>query len=607
MRRVDGLLALAGLAFLIAPFLPAGVDRAYLPGSFGDLVAYHYPMRHLVASSLQAGRLPFWNPHLFAGLPLSSNPQAALFYPPAFLGWLFPLSLALSWDGWLHLFLAALGAALLARRGGLSALAAWSLGFAYALCPFVAYRVDQGIPTLLASLAWAPWCWLAWSSGVLGLLGLAFALQLFSGHPQFFLVNASGLGLWTALRAPRRLPALAFEAAVAAVLSPVLWSPLLEFLGQSVRRSWPPQFSLGYSAGWRELATWVWPGALGDPIAGTWPDVPSVFFETTGVCLGAPLALLAPLGLTPATTALLLVGLFLAAGAHNPVYPWLLAHTPMGLLRTPSRALFLALWALWLSAAGAWRRLSPRPGARYVLAAASALALAQLYVWDARFTRGVDARPFLSVNKGLAQKIGGAPFRLLGDPGLANPNKVMLYRAMNVNGYEAFYLAGYPAYAFRSEGKPAADPSRTYLSRADTPEMRRLGVAYRLGLDGRLTRASPRPSLPLAYFVDERGEPVGAPPALSRPRPERWELAGAWPEGSAGVVLAQSLYPGWRAWLNGREVPLGRVDGLLQGVARRDGPMSIVARYEPSRWGALIAVALAGWSVCLAAAARRFA
>ncbi len=600
MRRADAWLAAGTFALLVFSLLPSGLAPWSLPAGFGDLVAYHYPMRHLIATSLICGRMPFWNPYLFAGLPLAANPQSALYYPPAALGWLFPLTLGLSWDCWLHLFWAALGASLLARRGGIAGVSAWALGLAYAACPFVAYRVVEGIPTLLASLAWAPWCWLFWVYGARGLLAAALALQLLSGHPQFCAVNALGLAVWTACTRPSRLRALAFEGLCAAALTAVLWAPLFEFLGQSVRRGWPASFSLGYSVGARELSTWLWPGALGDPLRKTWGGPPSVFLETTGVWLG-PALFLSFAGLSAARAALLAAGLFLAAGAHNPGYRWLLEHTALGFLRTPSRALFLDLWALWLSAGAGWLAFSRRGGRRTATALAAAGVVCML-VWDGPFLKAADAYPLLAINPTLAQQMGDVPFRILGDPQLSNQNKVMLYRAMNVNGYEAFYLAGYPAYAARSEGGPAADASRTYLTRADTPEMRRLGVAYRLTVAGRLEKGGAK-ALPLAFFVDAKGEPVPGPVRLSRERPERWRVeAASWPARSAALVLSQSAYPGWRAWLGGRPVALELYDGLLQSVRRPDEaePLNLVAEFSPSRYGLLAAATAAAWALWLA-------
>lgn len=237
-------------------------------------------------------------------------------------------------------------------------------------------------------------------------------------------------------------------------------------------------------------------------------------------------------------------------------------------------------------------------------AAAKALILAlilfELARWDARFLRAEDAAPYLAPKPSVALALGGLPVRVLTDPELANPNKTMLYRAMNVNGYDAFYLGSFPAYAARSEGAPAADASRSYLRRPDTPEMQRAGVGFYLGPKGELKEV--KGALPLAYFLGPKGS-LRAGARVDIPRPEAWQVSGRAPSGAELLVLAQPHYPGWRAWLNGRTMPLKRWDGFWQSVDLREalpggGDFKLDFRFEPigwGFWGVLGAVSWLGW------------
>ena len=63
------LLALAAAALLAPALLHPGIFL----GNFGDIYAYHHPLRHLSVSSLQSGSMPFWNPYIFSGLPHLAN------------------------------------------------------------------------------------------------------------------------------------------------------------------------------------------------------------------------------------------------------------------------------------------------------------------------------------------------------------------------------------------------------------------------------------------------------------------------------------------------------------------------------------------------------
>jgi hypothetical protein len=609
MNRKDLSLGLVAAAIALWALWPSWFDARVVPANFGDLFAFHQPMRHLAAESLQAGRLPFWNPYIFSGLPLQANPQSVLFYPLSTLGFILPLTTAFAWDFLLHLFWAMLGMALLARHARLPASAAWTAALLYGLSPFLIFRITEGIPTLLAALAWSPWCWLAWAGGRPAWLGLAWALQLLSGHPQFLVVNAAAMGLCAVFtRQPvRRLSELAAGGAWALGLTLLQWAPTREFLALSVRRSWPAAYSLGYSLDWPALSSVVSPLAAGSPLDGSWQGPPSVFFETRALWVGVVGLALAAWGLLSkkkrlAPVLLLACGVLLALGASSPLYR---ALSPvLSNLRTPSRWLMLSLWGLVAcAAAGAARASKTGRGGAAVL---FVLVLLELARFDAPFLGRQSAAQYLSVSSHFAEHFGGEPQRLVTSPELANPNKTALYHAMNANGYDAFYLDGYPQYAARSEGRAAADGSRVFLTRLGTPEADRLAIGWRIDEGARLT--SSKSALPLAYFATAEDKPVGPPPTLELPSAQRWAVDGFWPAKAAKLVLSQPLYPGWRAWLDGKPAELTLWDGLLQAVARPEGgerKFSARLVFQPTGWTLLLCLTLAAWAAWLADAARR--
>lgn len=615
MTRKDFFLFAFWSAAALALIGRALIEPRWGLANFGDLYAYHYPMRHLVVSALQAGRLPFWNPYIFCGLPLSGNSQAVLFYPGSLLSAVLPLALSFTWDYALHMLWGALGLFLLARRERLSSSAACLLASLYVFCPFVVYRIVEGIPTLLAGLSWVPWCWLALLSKRKGFLAAALALQFLSGHPQFLTVNVLAMAVWAAGRSDRFtwFLRLSVEGLGALALTVAQWIPTGEFAGHSIRLDWPRAFALGYSIDAASLWTWVRPNALGNPLDGTWAGVPSVFFETTGVFIGWAGLAAAAVGLlkgrSRAAALLIALGILLALGGHNPLYRFAVEHGPAGWLRTPSRYALLSLWGLVL-AAGAGvsfleRRWRPSAGLKAAFVCA---AMAQLLLWDRPFVRGEAAGPFVDPNPKLIARIAGEPLRILTDPELANPNKTMLYRAMNVNGYDAFYLQGYPAFAARSEGAAAADSSRTYLRRYDSPEMKSAGVVYYLGASGNLTE-SPG-ALPLAYAVDARGKTSGL--AVNLPRPERWRIRGRLPAEVRKIVVSLPQYPGWRAWLNGQAVELEEHDYFVSlkipyEPRMAHAPVSLDLEFVPSCWALLSGLSAAAWLLLAGLMAGAFA
>ena len=608
--RVLGLWCAAVLALLSPVWARHGA--AFF--NHGDLYTYHVPLRALTASSLQSGRLPFWNPYILLGVPHAANPQAALFYPPALLSSLFPVARALMWDQAFHLLWAGAGLFLLARFCGAERTGAAILASAYALSPFLVYRVTAGIPTLLAALSWAPWLWLAWLSGVTGLLAAALALQLLSGHGQFLVINGAAMALWALCRDGRRvlLARLAAAGAAALALTAAQWVPTLEFLRHSVRADWGGALSGAYALPPGAPWTWLNPAALGTPLDGRWADVLSVFYETCGGWAGPVALALAAWGLArgkrraPAA-ALAALGLFLAYGPRGPLSRAALSLPVLSYLRTPSRWLFLTLWGVVVLAGSGLAALRERRWPRGARAALALAAFAPLAWWDAGFLRPQDSSPFLAPRADIAERLGGRPERVLTDPALANPNKTALYHLMNVNGYEAFYPKGAPAWAALAEGEPAADASRVYVSRWRSDAAFRAGVAARLSPAGLEIRGD---AWPLASFVDAAGRRVGPDPRLWIEKPERWRVTGGVPPGAAAVALATPWYPGWTARVAGAAAALIPRDGVFMAVALppafpRGAGLDLTLDFRPTGWAWLAALTAAAWMLWLAALSRR--
>jgi|CXWL01.1.fsa_nt_gi hypothetical protein len=594
MTRKD-IVVVGALSFFILLFLSPVWARS-TPSFFnhGDLYTYHWPLRHHTAAAMISGHLPFWNPYVLLGVPHAANPQAALFYPPAILGMILPVVTALAWDQILHFLWAAFGAFLLARSFRVSRAGAAALAAAYALSPFLAYRVTAGIPTLLAALSWAPWAWLSWLRGGVFLLAGVFALQFFSGHPQFLIINAVGMALWASASKGRwalwiRLGA---GAGGALALAAVQWLPTLEFLRGSNRSGWPAEFISSYSLDPSALLMWLWPGIHGTPPRGDWSQPVSVFYESGGVWLGIALLATAAAGLTRGrmrfgALTLAVFGALTALGVHGPFGP-MLGLPGFSYLRTPSRWSFLVLWGLWLLAGSGLRRVSS-------LALLPLVVLTELCLWDSSFLRYQDPKPFIASNGDVAARLAGRPQRVLTDPSLANPNKTIVYRMRNVNGYDAFFPAGVARWAFEAEGAPAADSSRVLVSRWRSSAAARAGVAARLSAAGIETASD---AWPLAAFIDGEGRRLSPDPLLTVEAPERWRMSGAVPPKAASVAIAESRWPGWRAFLDGRPAELAPWGPAFQSLALPSSQKTIDIRFEftPSHWYWLAALSMAAWA-----------
>lgn len=87
MRRWRDIGATAALAVLTIvffwPMIHPGRPRLFIVR--GDFSQQFFPYRWFAAHEWHAGRIPLWNPYIFAGHPFLADIQSAVFYPPAFL------------------------------------------------------------------------------------------------------------------------------------------------------------------------------------------------------------------------------------------------------------------------------------------------------------------------------------------------------------------------------------------------------------------------------------------------------------------------------------------------------------------------------------------
>lgn len=124
-----------------------------------DLTDVTYPAQKYFVDSVHAGRLPYWTPFLYSGMPFLSDPQTGAWYP---LHWPFYLigitPRILFWELALHSFLALAGAFLLTRKLFGDPVAAAIAGMFYAWGGFFAAHSSQlGMFEAAALLPWLLW------------------------------------------------------------------------------------------------------------------------------------------------------------------------------------------------------------------------------------------------------------------------------------------------------------------------------------------------------------------------------------------------------------------------------------------------------------------
>ncbi|MCC6904331.1 MAG: YfhO family protein [Anaerolineae bacterium] len=388
----------------------------------GDVFTYFMPYWDYRNAALRDLHLPLWNPYLFMGAPFLANSQAGVLYPPNWLiaGLSTPASIKAAIV--LHLVLAGVGTYLFVRRSlDFSPSAGVLAALVFALGGYVTAQVEH--VNQLQGLAWLPWiCWL-WHEALhprpaaLILAGLALALQLLAGHTQTAFITGVGLGLWACVETLTRfraawkgrwqdtnlrliawpLGSLGLISLVALALAAAQILPTLELTSLSARG--------GGLTALEAVSFSLNPLLLGRSLLPSYALRP-LFSEYVGYS-GVVAVCLAVLGthqlrLQPRLFGAVIIlgaGLFLAAGAYNPVY-WFLVNLVPGfdLFRVPARWLALAAFGLAILAGhglDSLRNGQPPLPRHWLLAPVTVISALGGLAWAAPLARDTLARASL--------------------------------------------------------------------------------------------------------------------------------------------------------------------------------------------------------------------
>ena len=339
--------------------------------AYRDLLVFAIPFKHFLASRLQRGELPLWNPWIYMGTPFLASLQSGVFYPPSVF-FLLPFPLGFNVFLFAHFLVAVSGFWFLSRERGLSAPACAIGSLTFGLGGYLVSTIN--LTSHLQAAVWLPWCLFFWIRGMrpwrdayLVLFGLTLTIAMLAGAPEILLMILGVLAGWTAFAAPcswtdrlhlGMMLGLVLLAALGVAAFQIV--PTLEYIGQSDRSGALPLV---------EVTTWslqpvsffqlllphsVTPGASLDPShqileAGN-PWIRSIY-------LG-----IVPLSLAIASVAVgrerrfwgtvILVSVVLAFGSATPVFPMLYSVLPgvFGRFRYPEKFYFLTHFATALLA-----------------------------------------------------------------------------------------------------------------------------------------------------------------------------------------------------------------------------------------------------------------
>ncbi|MCI0711556.1 MAG: YfhO family protein [Chloroflexi bacterium] len=325
-----------------------------------DLAQIHYPLLQFLVRNVEQGALPLWNPHQFLGYSVVGNPQYGLFYPPNWLLLLFGEGNIYQGVGFiigLHSFIAAWGMARLVRFWDVHPLAAVVAGFSFGFGGFIASRIYIGHYAMLLALAWMPWVLAgykhaltrrSWPSTIPG--GLALGLMVLAGHPQ--IAYLTGLALILLLLNETilipsgwllNLRQLVLMATLGALLSAVLWLPVIDYTGETARGLEDSrEFANMHAVPPEQLLSIFIPDFFGNPTAAYWGEEFYEEMTAYGGVLSLIFLFIVPWRRGMFFLILILFGIVFSLGRDGLLYDILYTLIPPARgFRAPGRALIL--------------------------------------------------------------------------------------------------------------------------------------------------------------------------------------------------------------------------------------------------------------------------
>jgi hypothetical protein len=245
----------------------------------GDGSSYYIPLRIVTARAWRSGSVPAWDPWAFAGSPLLSLHQSAVFYPPNLATLVLPVTTAHNLVVAGSFAVGGGGAYLLCRRLHGDHVGAAVAGVGFGLSGFLFGHVVH--TSIVASAVWLPWA--LWGFELLrervnpGHLVAAsgpVAMAVLAGHSQMVAVILAAVAVYaasvTVLDRPRAWPSIPL-AALAAVtglaLGAVQLLPVLAVIGDSGRADFSYGEAMAFSFAPSSTPLLLFPYLFGNQLA----------------------------------------------------------------------------------------------------------------------------------------------------------------------------------------------------------------------------------------------------------------------------------------------------------------------------------------------------
>ena len=615
--RVTLLLAAAVLVFYWVPLTSPNTTPQW------DTVDVHLSAQKYFSEEIREGRFPFWSNYAYSGYPFHADPQTGAWYPlnwPFFLAGITPK--ALEGELALHCLLACIGAFFLASLWVDGLACAAFVGVAYGFSGFFAGHSSH--LGMFQTAAWLPWLLYGSHQAIrsrswryVAITGLAAGTMFLAGHFQTALYSfgamalyALAVGIFVERRWSATLVVVVAIVAIAALLSAVQWLPTMELVGNSARASMT--FTGGTNAPLEARGLWtlIAPNHYGS-VRGDYsgPDDRTQFFFYGGLLL-APLA---AFGLTDrrmrwAALALVAPFAWYALGPRAGLYRLVASLPGFSSVRAPVHAWFAIALGLALAAGSGLAWVSARWKLRWLAIAVAAFTFLDVFYWNSLENQLAYGRMSFEERYGASQERFARAMRQALPAGtrfhspVASPvfgplNGAFDTRTEVTYGYNPLALQRYMEYFAASKRNPklldglnaglrvteAGDTEaapgvlpRFYFARSVVPAADSAQSLARLeSLD------------PAVATIVEQTAVTGAPdPAgtVSILHADQGSYRLKYTSRTPGILRASiPWFPGWRAAMEGKALPLRVADHALIGVEVPAGQNEITLEYH-STW-----------------------
>jgi Bacterial membrane protein YfhO len=351
------------LVVFFSPILFFGQSLYYSDFSF-----ITYPVKSFLAQTFQAGALPYWTPSIDSGTPFMAAFHTGVFYPPSIIFLLPDTNLALNLFYIFHFIILIIPTYYLARSWDLSGPAALCSSITALLSSF--FLSSTMLSNWFLAAVWLPLVFLLFQKFIIEKKALYFIAatlalfcQILAASPELCILTVLLLLAHSLVLIPRekislslygRMVALATMVILALGASALQLLPTYELIEHSLRKGGLPFETHSYrSMAIKQLGELVLPNNFDEYFSGNRPGGRiTTFFISIYMGLIPLLCLVVAIGFRGHKAiqfwlGVFLIGIFLASGAHNPVYKWIYSWTPlMSLFRFPEKFFNVSAFAL---------------------------------------------------------------------------------------------------------------------------------------------------------------------------------------------------------------------------------------------------------------------